>query len=130
MSDHTHCATCGSTLNRIYHNRLDGADGWVYVCPTCEDKSIGETEPAVPHCIQCGRPMTRARQAWACNTCCWVYHEGQWSHDTIRLAANTRSSEPTGFPTMPEAYCAGFLTAWNKALQLCRSIENQLGGNS
>lgn len=31
---------------------------------------------------------------------------------------------------MPEAYIAGFLTAWNKALQLCRSIENQLGGNS
>lgn len=23
---------------------------------------------------------------------------------------------------MPEAYCAGFLTAWNKALQLCRSV--------
>lgn len=27
---------------------------------------------------------------------------------------------------MPEAYCAGFLTAWNKALQLCRSIETNL----
>lgn len=130
MSDHTHCATCGSTLNRIYHNRLDGTDGWVYVCPTCENKSTGETEPAVPHCIQCGRPMTRTGQAWTCDVCCWVCHEGQWSHDTIRLAANTLSSEPTGFPTMPEAYIAGFLTAWNKALQLCRSIENQLGGNS
>lgn len=32
MSDHTHCATCDSTLDRIYRNRLDGADGWVYVC--------------------------------------------------------------------------------------------------
>lgn len=131
MSDHTHCATCDSTLDRIYRNRLDGADGWVYVCATCEDKSTGETEPAVPYCIQCGRPMTRTGQAWTCNTCCWGCHEGQWTHDTMRLATQTLTTEnQTKLNTPAEAYVTGFLAAWDKALELCRSIENQLEGNA
>ena len=126
MSTANQCAACGNSLSRIYQNRLDGADGWAYVCPTCEDHAVQATEPAVPHCVQCGRPMAQAGQAWACAACCWTYNNGRWSHDTIRLAANTLSSEPTGFTTMPEAYIAGFLTAWDKALHLCRSVEANL----
>lgn len=131
MSTTTRCAACGNNLSRVYQNRLDGADGWAYVCPTCEDRAIGETESAVPHCIQCGRPMTRARQAWTCNTCCWMYHEGQWTHDTLRLATQMLTTENQTKLNMPaEAYVTGFLTAWDKALELCRSIETQLGGNA
>lgn len=129
MSDHTHCATCDSTLNRIYHNRLDGADGWVYVCPTCEDRAVDKTEPAIPHCIQCGHPMNLDGDTWVCGTCCWTRDQNDhWSHDTLRLATRTLTAEnQTNLNTPAEAYVAGFLAAWDKALELCRSLENQLG---
>lgn len=102
---------------------------WVYVCPTCEDKSIGETEPAVPHCIQCGRPMNLDGDTWVCGTCCWTRDQNDhWSHDTLRLATRTLTAEnQTNLNTPAEAYVVGFLAAWDKALELCRSLENQLG---
>lgn len=97
--------------------------------PTCEDRAVDKTEPAIPHCIQCGRLMNLDGDTWVCGTCCWTRDQNDhWSHDTLRLATRTLTAEnQTNLNTPAEAYVVGFLAAWDKALELCRSLENQLG---
>lgn len=122
-----HCTDCGHDTTRIKLNRLNGEDGWKYICTQCEP-TPPHHDPA-PNCIQCGRLMNLDGDTWVCGTCCWTRDQNDhWSHDTLRLATRTLTAEnQTNLNTPAEAYVVGFLAAWDKALELCRSLENQLG---
>lgn len=126
--DTHHCLECGHDTVRTFQNRLGGVDGWAYVCPQCEPDPA-PPEPTVPDCIQCGQAMTRSgAHDWICDACCWTCdHTGQWAHDTLRLATRMLNREHNSqFTNIPEAYCAGFLTAWGLALRLCQNVESRL----
>lgn len=122
-----HCPDCGNDTTPVKLNRLNGEDGWKYICPQCEP-TPPHHDP-IPHCIQCGHLMNLDGDTWVCGTCCWTRDQNDhWSHDTLRLATRTLTAEnQTNLNTPAEAYVVGFLAAWDKALELCRSLENQLG---
>ncbi len=84
----TFCPECGREMTRVKMNRLIGRDGWRWYCPVCAPEPHPHT-PIVPWCVQCGQPMRPDGQqyGWVCEPCCWrCTHDGQWSHDTARLA--------------------------------------------
>lgn len=112
----TFCPECGREMTRVKMNRLIGRDGWRWYCPVCAPEPHAHT-PIVPWCVQCGQPMRPDGQqyGWVCEPCCWrCTHDGQWSHDTARLATRMFANEhPARTGTGVKAYVAGFTAAWN-----------------